>query len=159
MTTGPPHENVRQESVPERFSTTHGTKQRRARPAIRRGPAVTSVARGCTAHGEVPDRVPDYAGGMSLMTVSGVLSVREKIAFPPGGVATVKVVDEQGEVLAATALPVDGVPVEFTLDIDDELVTSELFVWAFLRHEAGGWGTLELVPADLGTVDLTRIGD
>lgn len=96
---------------------------------------------------------------MSMLTVSGSLSVREKIAFPPGGVATVKVVDADGEVLAATALPADGVPVKFSLDIDEQLVTSELFVWAFLRNEVGGWGTLELVPADLGTVDLTRIGD
>lgn len=96
---------------------------------------------------------------MPLITVSGALHVRERIALPPGGVATVKVVDEQGEVLAATALTADTVPVEFSLDIDDELVTGALFVWAFLRNELGGWGTLELVPADLGTVDLTRIGD
>lgn len=96
---------------------------------------------------------------MSVLTVSGSLFVREKIAFPPGGVATVKVVDADGEVLAATALTVDAVPVEFSLDIDGQLVTGDLFVWAFLRNEIGGWGTLELVPADLGTVQLDRIGD
>lgn len=94
---------------------------------------------------------------MSLHTVSGSLHVRERIAFPPGGVATVKVVDNDGEVLAATALAADAVPVEFSLDIDEQLVSGDLFVWAFLRNENGGWGTLELVPADLGTVDLNRI--
>lgn len=96
---------------------------------------------------------------MSLITVSGSLHVRERIAIPEGGVATVKVVDADGEVLAATALEVDSVPVPFSVTIDEQMVTSELFVWALLRNDLGGWGTFDLVPADLGTIDLTRIGD
>lgn len=107
----------------------------------------------------MPDGGPDYAGGMPLMTVSGALSVREKIAIPPGGVATVKIVDADGEVLAATALEVEQVPVPFEVAIDPEVVSGDLFVWALLRTDVGAWGTLELVPADLETIDLTRIGD
>lgn len=96
---------------------------------------------------------------MPLLTVSGALSVREKIAIPPGGIATVKVVDADGEVLAATALEVEQVPLGFEVAIDPEVVAGDLFVWALLRTDVGAWGTLELVPADLETIDLTRIGD
>lgn len=96
---------------------------------------------------------------MSVRTVSGSLSIRERLAIPPGAVATVKVVDTEGEVLAAHALPVDGVPADFSLTIDPELLTGDLFVWAFLRTEAGGWGTLELAPADGSQIELTRIED
>lgn len=96
---------------------------------------------------------------MPVLTVSGSLSVRERIAIPPGGVATVKVVGADGEVLAATALEIEQVPLGFEVAIDPELVSGELFVWALLRTDVGAWGTLELVPADLETVVLTRIGD
>lgn len=96
---------------------------------------------------------------MTVLSVSGSLSIRERIAVPPGAVATVKVVDGEGEVLAATALPAESVPVEFTVTIDEEFVAGELFVWALLRTEAGGWGTLELVPADESEIVLTRIED
>ena len=85
---------------------------------------------------------------MPLLTVSGALSVREKIAIPPGGVATVKIVDADGEVLAATALEVEQVPLAFEVAIDPEVVSGDLFVWALLRTDVGAWGTLELVPAD-----------
>lgn len=96
---------------------------------------------------------------MTLLTVSGSLSVRERVAIPPGGVATIKVVDGDGEVLAATAVPAESVPVDFSVTIDEEFVTSELFVWALLRTETGGWGTLELAPADQSEIVLTRIED
>lgn len=94
---------------------------------------------------------------MTVLTVSGSLSMRERIAVPPGSVATVKVVDSEGEVLAATAVTVDQVPVDFSVSIDREFVTHELFVWALLRTEDGGWGTLELVPAQQSEIMLTRI--
>ena len=76
------------------------------------------------------------------MTVSGALFVRERIAVEPDSVATVKVVDHEGEVLAATAVAAADVPVEFSVAIDPALV----------------WGTLELVPADEPESELTRIG-
>lgn len=94
---------------------------------------------------------------MPLVTVSGSVSLRERIAIPPGSVATVKIVDATGEVLAATAVPVVGVPIDFELAVDDAFVTGELFVWALLRTELGGWGTLELEPAGQSTIMLTRI--
>lgn len=94
---------------------------------------------------------------MGLLSVSGSVSIRERIAIPPGAVATVKVVDGDGDVLAATALTAEAVPVDFSVTIDEEFVTSELFVWALLRTEVGGWGTLELVPADQSEIVLTRI--
>ncbi|MCD9154478.1 hypothetical protein [Aeromicrobium duanguangcaii] len=97
---------------------------------------------------------------MALLTVSGSLLVREVSEIPPGAIATVKVVDDAGEVLAAAALEVDEAPAPFSVTLDDEMVRGDLFVWAFLRASDGsGYGTLELVPADLGTVELNRIGD
>lgn len=94
---------------------------------------------------------------MPVLTVSGSLSVREQIELGGDAVATVKVVDQDGEVLAATAVQVDEMPAEFSVSIDPDLVDGDLFVWAFLRTAAGGWGTLELVPADLPKIELTRI--
>lgn len=95
---------------------------------------------------------------MAVLTVSSSLSVRDQIEIAPDAVATVKVVDHDGEVLAATAVHVEDLPVEFTASIDPDLVSGDLFVWAFLRNGESGWGTLELVPADLPTIELTRIG-
>jgi putative lipoprotein len=96
---------------------------------------------------------------MPVLTVTGSLLVRDASAVPPGAVATVKVVDDAGEVLAATALEVEQLPARFSVTLDDQMVTGDLFVWALLRADDDGWGTLELVPADLGTVELNRIGD
>ena len=45
------------------------------------------------------------------MTVSGSVLFRERVAVPPGAIATVKLVDTDGEVLAAAALDASGVPV------------------------------------------------
>ena len=94
---------------------------------------------------------------MAVMTVSGSLSAREQIELRADAVATVKVVDHEGEVLAATAVHVEALPAEFSVTVDPDLVAGDLFVWAFLRTPEGGWGTLELVPADLPSIDLTRI--
>lgn len=88
---------------------------------------------------------------MSLLTCTGSLTIRERIAIPAGSVATVKLVDAEGEVLAATAVEAPGVPVEFTLAIDDEFVSGDLFVWAILSTEVGAWGTLELEPFSEGS--------
>jgi putative lipoprotein len=94
---------------------------------------------------------------MSVMTVTGSLSIRERIAIPPDSVATVKVVDHEGEVLAATAVAVEELPTDFAVAIDPALVSADLFVWAYLRTADAGWGTLELVPADQPEIELTRI--
>ncbi len=96
---------------------------------------------------------------MSLVTCTGSLTIRERIAIPPGAVATVKVVDTAGEVLAATALEAEGVPVDFSVTIDPELANGDLLVWAMLRTEVGVWGTLELAAADQESVVLGRIED
>jgi len=95
---------------------------------------------------------------MTVLTVSGALFVRERIAIEPDAVATVKVVDHEGEVLAATAVTASEIPVEFSVAIDPEMVDGDLFVWAFLRNGDAGWGTLELVPADEPEIELNRIG-
>ncbi len=97
-----------------------------------------------------------------LMTVSGTITIRERISIPPGAVATVKIVDGQGEVLAATAVEVTGVPAHWSVTIDQETVpdASRLQVWAALRTEAGWWGTLDLQPVAQGTdIVLTRVPD
>lgn len=100
----------------------------------------------------------------SLLTVAGTVFVREKVALPPGAVATVKLVDGEGEVLAGTAIEASTVPVEFSLAADPALASApdELFVWAALRAgDVGVWGTTELVPVtgDATSVLLTKIED
>ncbi len=95
------------------------------------------------------------------MTVSGSVSFRERIAVPPGAIATIKLVDTDGEVLAATAVDAPGVPTEFSVTVDSEFVADpdNLLIWAILRTEVGVWGTTELVPVegDATTVMLTKI--
>lgn len=95
------------------------------------------------------------------MTVSGNVSFRERIAVPPGAIATIKLVDTDGEVLAATAVDAPGVPVEFSVTVDAEFVPepANLLIWAILRTEVGVWGTTELVPVegDTTAVMLTKI--
>jgi putative lipoprotein len=85
-----------------------------------------------------------------VLTVTGTVFIRERIAVPPGAVATVKLVDTEGEVLAATALDAPGVPTEFVLPFDPSLVAepAKLLIWAMLRTEVGVWGTTDLVPVD-----------
>ena len=98
-----------------------------------------------------------------VLAVSGTVLFREKLAMPPGGVATVKLVDTTGEVLAATSLDAENGPTEFTLHADPKDVAdpADLLLWARLRSAAGVWGTTELVPvADPSTeVVVTRIAD
>lgn len=98
-----------------------------------------------------------------LITVTGTVYIREQITLPPGAIATVKLVDGEGEVLAGTALDSVAVPTEFTLSADPALASDpdQLFIWAALRSEAGVWGTPELVPVadDAHAVLLTKIED
>ena len=95
------------------------------------------------------------------MTVSGNVSFRERIAVPPGAIATIKLVDTDGEVLAATAVDAPGVPADFSVTVDAEFVpdTATLLFWAILRSDVGVWGTTELVPVEgeSTSVMLTKI--
>ena len=98
-----------------------------------------------------------------LFTVAGTVDFRERIALPPGAVATIKLVDTEGEVLAATAVEVPNVPTDFTVTVDPSFVTEpgELLIWAMLRSAVGVWGTTELEPVDATStaVMLTKIED
>lgn len=100
---------------------------------------------------------------MTVVEVTGSITIRERIAIPDGAVGTVKLVDAAGEVLAAAAIEVSGVPADFHLTVDPALIADPdgLLVWALLRSEVGGWGTLELVPVtgDRTDVVLTRLDD
>lgn len=98
-----------------------------------------------------------------LLTVTGTVFFRERVSLPPGAIATIKLVDGEGEVLAATAIDSAAVPTEFTLVADPAFATDpdSLFIWAALRSEIGTWGTTELVPVedDANAVLLTKIED
>ena len=92
----------------------------------------------------------------TLLTIDGTVSIRERILVPEDSVATVKLVDSTGEVLAATAVAADGVPVAFSLVADPGLLPAEgtLLLWAALRTDVGLWGTADLVPVSDSTADL-----
>jgi putative lipoprotein len=98
-----------------------------------------------------------------VLTVTGTVFIRERIAIPPGAVATVKLVDTEGEVLAAIAMDAPGVPTEFVLSVDPGLVAGpdKLLIWAMLRTDVGVWGTTDLVPVegDSTAVLLTKIDE
>ncbi len=97
---------------------------------------------------------------MPLLSCTGSVTIFERIAIGEDAVATVKIVDEAGEVLAATAIEAAGVPVDFSVQIDPALVTGDLFVWGMLRTEVGVWGTLELVKyAEGEAIRLVRVED
>lgn len=97
---------------------------------------------------------------MALYTCSGSVTILERIATGPDAVATIKVVDADGEVLGATAIEVSGVPAEFSVQLDPMLVGGDLFIWAMLRSEVGVWGTLELVKyVENEVVRLVRVED
>ncbi|HPU13414.1 MAG TPA: YbaY family lipoprotein [Aeromicrobium sp.] len=97
---------------------------------------------------------------MPILNCTGSVTIFERIATGDDAVATIKVVDDAGEVLGATAIEVDGVPTDFSVQIDPALVTGDLFVWAMLRTEVGIWGTLELVNYTEGeTIRLVRVED
>lgn len=95
-----------------------------------------------------------------LLTVTGTLSLDGDASVPPGAIATVKLVDGDGEVLAATAISSSEVPTAFTLAADPAFsgAPDALFIWAAVRSSAGTWGTTELVPVDdANAVALTSI--
>lgn len=98
-----------------------------------------------------------------LLNVTGTVFFRERIALPPGAIATIKLVDADGEVLAGTAVDADSVPTEFTLSADPAFIADpgELFIWAALRSEVGVWGTTDLVNVEGETVEVlvTKIED
>ena len=98
-----------------------------------------------------------------VLIVTGTVFIRERIAVPPGAVATIKLVDTEGEVLAATATDAPGVPTEFALHVDPSLVADPdtLLIWAMLRTEVGVWGTTDLVPVDGDSTEvlLTKIDE
>ena len=99
----------------------------------------------------------------NVFAISGTVVFREKLAMPPGGVVTVKLVDTAGEVLAGTSVDAENGPTEFTLQADpaDVADPAKLLLWARLRSDAGVWGTTELVPVadDSTEVVVTRIDD
>ncbi|CAN5227944.1 hypothetical protein BH09ACT10_BH09ACT10_13290 [soil metagenome] len=92
----------------------------------------------------------------SLLTVSGTVTFLERIAVPAGALVTVKLVAEDGDVLAASAFEAPGVPTAFSLVVDPALVTdpNALQIWATLTSSVGVWGTLELAPVVEGTADV-----
>jgi putative lipoprotein len=98
-----------------------------------------------------------------LLTVSGTVLFRERVALPPGAIATVKLVDTEGEVLAASAIDAPGTPTEFTLSVDPGFVAdpATLLIWAMLRSDVGVWGTTDLVPVADGSTEvvLTKIDE
>jgi uncharacterized lipoprotein YbaY len=97
----------------------------------------------------------------NVLAVLGTVLFRERIALPPGGVVTVKLVDTAGEVLAGTSVDAVNGPTEFTLQADpaDVADPTKLLLWARLRSDAGVWGTTDLVPVDDGSTEIvvTRI--
>ena len=96
-----------------------------------------------------------------VLAVSGTVLFRERMALPPGGVVTVKLVDTAGEVLAGTSVDAENGPTAFTLQADpvDVPDPSRLLLWARLRSDVGMWGTTDLVPVadDSTEVVVTRI--
>jgi putative lipoprotein len=99
-----------------------------------------------------------------LLTITGTVTFRERVALPSGAIATIKLVDGEGEVLAGTAIESAAVPTEFTLVADPAFAPDpdSLFIWAALRSDVGVWGTTDLVPvADGAATDvlLTKIED
>lgn len=100
---------------------------------------------------------------LELLTVSGTLDVAARDAVIGGAVATVKLVDGEGEVLAASAIETADLPATFALVADPTFTADpgSLFVWAALRSADGVWGTTELVEVGDGTaaVLLTKIDE
>ena len=83
---------------------------------------------------------------MSISTLSGSVTIRERIAIPDGSIATVKL---------------EGVPAEFDLYVDSEILKTakKPQFWAMLRTDVGSWGTFELVSTERNSTEvlLTRI--
>ncbi|OUZ12137.1 hypothetical protein BHE97_02790 [Aeromicrobium sp. PE09-221] len=96
-----------------------------------------------------------------VLEITGSVTLDEAEAFRPGAILSVKLVDPDGEVLAATAAAVDELPAAFTLHVDPAQVArpDRLFLWALLRDGDAGWGTLELarVTDDHPTIALAPV--
>lgn len=96
--------------------------------------------------------------GPALRVVSGTVSLRERIALPPGAVVTVRVAevsraDAAAVVLAQNAFEVTGqAPIPFELAVDAAGVDerADIAVWAPLRAAVGTW------VSDTHTPVLTR---
>jgi uncharacterized lipoprotein YbaY len=84
----------------------------------------------------------------ALLTIDGTVSIAEAVPVPAGAIASIKLVDSTGEVLAAHAVVADEIPVAFRLQADPAFLTAEgtLLLWAALRADDTLWGTPELVP-------------
>lgn len=91
-----------------------------------------------------------------LLIITGTVATRDDATARRGAVASVKLVDSDGEVLAATAVPAERLPVSFTLQADPafQTATGSLLLWAALRADADLWGTADLVPVTGDVVDL-----
>lgn len=96
----------------------------------------------------------------ALLTVPVTLVLAEDATVSPRAVATIKLVDAEGEVLAATAVSAAGaLPIEVDLHVDAMLAgdPQALLAWVLLRDGDAGWGTLELAAVGAGPVTLARI--
>ena len=96
-----------------------------------------------------------------VLEITGSVTLDELDAFRPGSILSIKLVDTEGEVLAATASVVDDLPATFALHADPAQVArpDRLFLWALLRDGGTGWGTLELVrvTGDHTEISLNRV--
>jgi putative lipoprotein len=96
-----------------------------------------------------------------LLTITSTITLPDDAQFPAESALSVKLVDADGEVLAASALNPDETPTTMFLVADPALVASpdRLFIWAALRSADAFWGTTDLVPVagDEVAVTLTKI--
>jgi uncharacterized lipoprotein YbaY len=96
-----------------------------------------------------------------LLTIEGTVATAGPVAGT--SVATVKLVDSTGEVLAATAVRGVDLPLAFAVHADPAMLTAQgyLLLWAALRTDDGLWGTPDLVPVtdSTATLVLTQIED
>lgn len=96
-----------------------------------------------------------------LVTVTSTIALSDNVQFPEESALSVKLVDADGEVLAATAINPAETPSTVFLVADPALVAKpdRLFIWAALRAADDFWGTTELASVDGDEVDvvLTKI--
>ena len=96
-----------------------------------------------------------------VLEITGSVTLDQVEAFRPGSILSVKLVDPEGEVLAATASVIDELPATFALHADPAQVArpDRLFLWALLRDGDTGWGTLELarVTDDHPAIVLSQV--
>lgn len=96
-----------------------------------------------------------------VLEVTGSVTLDDAEEVRPGAVLSVKLVDAEGEVLAATAASIDELPASVALYADPAQVArpDRLSLWALLRDGDTGWGTLELVrvTGDHTEISLNRV--